>query len=79
MPRFLAITVANPILTGAWTVTDTLADCNKVEHEEVTKYIGKLTQERKFFENLPTSMGVTCYQAPAILPTLAAWPVLVSR
>ena len=46
--------------TGAWSGTDTLANCNKVEHDKFSKYNGKLTQERKFFENLSTSMGVTC-------------------
>ena len=46
--------------TGAWSGTDTLANCNKVEHDKIWKYIGKLTQERKKFENLPTSVEVTC-------------------
>ena len=34
---------------------------------------------KKNFENLPTSVGVTCYPAPAVLPFLAAWLVQVSR
>ena len=36
-------------------------------------------QERKKFENLLLSVGVTWKLAMAILPTLAAWTVLVSR
>ena len=46
--------------TGAWSGTNTLANCNKVKHDKIIKYIGKLTQERKFFENLPKSVEVTC-------------------
>ena len=46
--------------TGAWSGTDTPANCNKVEHDKIQKYFGKLTQERKNFENLLTSMGDTC-------------------
>ena len=45
--------------TGAWNGIDTLANCNKVEHDKIIKYIGKLTQESKNFENLPTSIEVT--------------------
>ena len=41
------------------TGTDTPANCNKVEHDKIWKHFGKLKQERKNFENLPTSMGVT--------------------
>ena len=66
-------------ITGAWSGTDTLAHCNKVKHDKIIKYIGKLTQERKRTEIPPTSSGVTCKLALAIVPTLAAWPVLVCR
>ena len=45
---------------GAWSGTDNPANCNKVEHDKILKYIGKLTQEGKNFENLPTSLEVTC-------------------
>ena len=48
------------VATSAWCDADTLTNCNKVEHDKIWKYFGKLTQERKFFENLLTSMGVTC-------------------
>ena len=46
--------------TGAWSGTDTLATCNKVEHDKIIKYFGKITQERNFFENLPMSVVVIC-------------------
>ena len=52
--------VLNFLCTGAWSGTDTLANCNKVEHDKIIKDIGKLTQERKIFENLPTFVEVTC-------------------
>ena len=48
------------IYTGAWSATDTLTNCNKVEHDKILMDIGKLTQERKNFENLPMSVEVTC-------------------
>ena len=53
--------------TGAWSGIDTLSNCNKVERYKICKYIGKLTQERKNFENLSTSVGVTCI--PAYCPS----------
>ena len=53
--------------TGTWSGTDTRANCNKVEHDKILKYIGKLSQERKSFANLPMSMEVTCLLAPAML------------
>ena len=39
--------------TGPWSGFDTLANCNKVEHDKIWKYNGKLRQERRNFENLP--------------------------
>ena len=33
-----------------------LANCNKVEHDKIIEYMGKLTKERKLFENLPMSL-----------------------
>ena len=48
------------VITGAWSGTDALANCNKVEHDKISKQIGKLTQERNFFENIQMSVGVTC-------------------
>ena len=46
--------------TGAWSGTDTPANCNKVEHDKILKHFGKLTQERKNFKNLLTSVEDTC-------------------
>ena len=46
--------------TGAWICTDTLENRNKGEHDKIIKYIGKVTQERKNLENLPTSVKVSC-------------------
>ena len=36
--------------TGAWSGANTLANCNKVEHEKIIKYIGKLTQGNFFWK-----------------------------
>ena len=52
--------------TGAWSGADTLANCNKVEHDKISKYNGKLKQEIEKFESLQTFMGVFSYPALAI-------------
>ena len=54
-----ATSVSNVKFTGALSDIDTLPNCNKLEHDKIWKYIGKLTQEKKI-ENLPMSMVVTC-------------------
>ena len=46
--------------TGAWSGNDALTNCNKVEHDKILEFIGKLTKERKNFENLWTSVEVSC-------------------
>ena len=38
--------------TSAWSGIDTLANCNKVEHDKIRKCNEILAQERKFFEKL---------------------------
>ena len=48
------------IFLFAWSRIDTIANCNKVEYDKIWKYIGKITQKRKNFENLLTSVEVTC-------------------
>ena len=48
------------LLHCAWSGIETLANCKKVENEKILKYNEILTQERKIFENLLTSVGATC-------------------
>ena len=33
--------------TGAWSGTDTLANCTKVDHDKIWEHIQKLKKERK--------------------------------
>ena len=59
MIQFKAL-ISGQFSAGALSGIDTLANCNKVQYDKICKYFGKLTQERKNFENLPTPVEVTC-------------------